>query len=480
VKVLIVLVLIVAAVGAFLYYPRGGSSTSAENAATLAILNTAIEGSRAGAGFAPALDGEVYASGDLVRANVDGRAILTFFDASTLSVDPGSQVKVLALNNLGNGGIQVTVEQTLGRSWSSVQKLKTPDSRYEVRTPSTTAVVRGTAFLTLVGQQATGGTATTYQVDEGSLQVAATAGGTVTVPAGFQVIIAEGQTAPAEPTPIPPSPRLEITATAGLGFLAVAPTGATCGPTGSKAEVFGCVVTPTKIVVRDPVPGRWGLLLNAPAAAPGATIVVNGLAQTGRGVSRAISRSLNAGELIRSGISVTPGPPMALSQFEELSLVTSTCAATAPGRVFASGPFEARMEAVRAFSRESKGAPVSVVYTEAELNEAANAAAPSSQGVTLSETKIRIDSGGIHGTAKAATQFITLDAKADIVGGPVGDKFTLRVARLSADPLPPGLVDVLRGLVDTSAADISGAIPFPVKQVAFRNGCFWVSGVTPA
>lgn len=100
--------------------------------------------------------------------------------------------------------------------------------------------------------------------------------------------------------------------------------------------------------------------------------------------------------------------------------------------------------------------------------------------MTLSDTKIRIDSSGIHGSAKAATQFMTLDAKADIVGGPVGDKFTLRVARLSADPLPPGLVDVLRGLVDTSAADISGAIPFPVKQVAFRNGCFWVSGVTPA
>ena len=48
--------------------PRGGASTSAQNAATLAILNTAIEGARSGAAFAPALDGEVYATGDLVRA----------------------------------------------------------------------------------------------------------------------------------------------------------------------------------------------------------------------------------------------------------------------------------------------------------------------------------------------------------------------------------------------------------------------------
>ena len=86
-KVLVIFVVIAAGVGAFLYFPRGGATTSAQNAATLAILNTAIDGSRAGAAFAPALDGEVYATGDLVRANVEGRAVLTFFDGSSLSVD---------------------------------------------------------------------------------------------------------------------------------------------------------------------------------------------------------------------------------------------------------------------------------------------------------------------------------------------------------------------------------------------------------
>jgi len=111
-KAFVVLLLIVAGVGAFLYFPRG-ASTSTQNSATLAILNTAIEGARAGAAFAPALDGELYATGDLVRANVDGRAVLTFFDGSSLSVDPGSQVKVVALNRVATDGIQVTIEQTL-------------------------------------------------------------------------------------------------------------------------------------------------------------------------------------------------------------------------------------------------------------------------------------------------------------------------------------------------------------------------------
>jgi hypothetical protein len=120
-----------------------------------------------------------------------------------------------------------------------------------------------------------------------------------------------------------------------------------------------------------------------------------------------------------------------------------------------------------------------MVFTETELNQVVNKSATSGQGVTLSDAKITIDSGGIHGTAKAATQLITLSASADVVGGSVGNKFTLRVSRLAADPLPPGLLDAFKGLVDATTADVSGAVPFLVKQVAFRNGCFWVSGVTP-
>ena len=479
-KLFVVLLLIVVGVGAFLYFPRGGSNASAQNAATLAILNTAIEGSRAGAAFSPALDGELYATGDLVRANTDGRAVLTFFDGSSLSVDPGSQVKVVALNRMADDGIQVTIEQSLGRSWQSVQKLKTPDSRYEVRTPSTSAVVRGTGFLTLVQPLAAGGTQTTYQVDEGALQVNATAGGSVNVPAGMQVTIAEGAQAPASATPIPPSPRLEINGTTGLGFIVVAPTGQSCGTAGGKAEIFGCVVSADKVTIRDPAPGRWGVVMTSVGALPVGTLSIDGFIGPTRNAGRSTGRPYGAGDMVRTGITLTTGAQLALSVFEPPTVVTSVCAAAAPGRVFASGPFDGRADEVRAFARDNKAARVSLVFTEAELNLAVNqSASRATPGVTLSDAKIRIDSGGIHGTAKAATQFITVDATADVVGGPIGDKFTLKVARLVADPLPPVLVDAVKGLVDTSTADISGTVPFLVKQVAFRNGCFWVSGVTP-
>ena len=478
-KLLVVLLLIVAGVGAFLYFPRGGTATSASNAATLAILNKAIEGARAGAAFGPALDGEVYATGDLVRANVDGRAVLTFFDGSSMSVDPGSQVKVVALNRVSADGIQVTIEQSLGRSWSSVQKLKTPDSRYEVRTPSTVAVVRGTGFLTFVQQLTSGGTQTTYQVDEGTLQVTATAGGTVSVPAGNQVTIAEGAAAPASATPIAPAPRLEINGSPGLAFLVVAPTGQSCGTAGGKAEVFGCVVSGDKVIVRDPAAGRWGVFLTSPGAIRTSAFTFDALVGTASVARQIMEGPLVAGQMVRSGITLKAGSPLTLSAFEPATVVTSVCAATAPGRVFASGAVDGRADAVKTFARDNKATPVSLVFTEDELNQVVNKNAPSAtQGVTLSEAKIRIDGGGIHGTAKAATQFITVNASADVVGGSVGDKFTLKVSHLAADPLPPGLIDAVKGIVDSTTADISGSVPFVVKQVAFRNGCFWVSGVT--
>jgi len=478
VRKLLVLVIVIGAVAAFLYVPRAGAVVSAANAATLAILNTAIDGSRSGGTFAPALDGEVYKSGDLVRANTDGRAVLTFFDGSSLSVDPGSQVKVLALNRVPGDGIQASVEQTLGRSWSAVQKLKTPDSRYEVKTPSTTAVVRGTAFLTLVQQLPAGGTQTTYQVDDGTLQVTANAGGTVTVAAGTQVTIAEGAQAPASATPIPASPRIEVTSSAGLSFLAISPSGAACGPFGTKAEIFGCVATPNKIVIRDPTPGRWGFFLTTPTAgAPVLTVEVFG--GNARNAGQSLSRPFKAADQVRTGLTLSAGPPAVLSAFEDAVVVNSLCAASAPGRVFASGDVGARLDAVRAFSVTNRAAPVSVVYTEGELNQAMTTTAPTGQGVTLSNTKIKIDQAGIHGTARAQTQVLTVDASADIVAGPVGDKFSLRVSRISADPLPPGLMDIVKGVAENGTAAFGDAMPFKVRQVSFHDGCFFVAGVTP-
>ena len=46
-------------------------------------------------------------------------------------------------------------------------KLKTPDSKFEIKTPTSIAAVRGTAFETNVAQNADGTTSVTYKVDDG-------------------------------------------------------------------------------------------------------------------------------------------------------------------------------------------------------------------------------------------------------------------------------------------------------------------------
>src|SRR3954465_4237181 len=228
--IVVLLLLVLVGGGVYLYLPRA-DSLSAAVAATLSILNTDITSQRGGTGaFDTALDGDLFASGDVVKSSVAGRAVLTFFDGSTLSVETGSVVKVTELNHLDNGGIQLTIEQTLGRTWASVSKLKTPDSKFEGKTPTSTAVVRGTAFETNVVQQPDGTTQVTYKTDDGTVVVTANAGGTTNVTPNTQVTIATTQPAPAAPTPTPPGPTLRVTASTGLGFALTPPTGPTGGP----------------------------------------------------------------------------------------------------------------------------------------------------------------------------------------------------------------------------------------------------------
>ena len=75
----------------------------------------------------------------------------------------------------------------------------------------------------------------------------ANAGGTVTVGANTQVTIRAGPAAPAS-TPTPPGPVLRMTASAGVGFAAVAPTGATAANP-----------TPAEAVMRRTGPGGVGV-----------------------------------------------------------------------------------------------------------------------------------------------------------------------------------------------------------------------------
>ena len=189
--------------------------------------------------------------------------------------------------------------------------------------------------------------------------------------------------------------------------------------------------------------------MSSSPGADAATITVEAFVGTARSALRAISRTISANDLIRSGITLTGGPSLSLSPFEDMTLVNSVCAATAPGRTFASGTLDTRLEAVRTFARDNRGIPVSVIYTEAELNQSIAANAPTAQGVTLNDAKIIIDGGGIHWTAKAATQFITVNASADVIT----TKAALRLLGLPSGPVRLPLVDATAEQIEVLRGD---------------------------
>jgi len=476
VAVLVILLIFVGG-GAYLYFPRG-AGVDVSVAAALSILNTDITAQRGGAGdFGPALDGDLYKTGDVVKSSQNGRAVLTFFDGSSLTVDPGSLVKVTTLNRLEGGGIQVTIEQTLGRTWASVQKLKTADSKFEVKTPTSTAAVRGTAFVTNVQQQPDGTLKVSYEADDGQLLISAVAGGTTTVNANQTTEVGTNQPAPANATPLPPQPGLRVTSSANTGFALTGPGGATCGSQGNKTEIFGCLQNGNVITIRNPDAGRYGVLMTAAAQTNG-TLTVEALRGTTVEGTRTFTRPFNLGDLVRTAFVYGTGTPLTVGTFDPAELVTSVCGAVGTGRVFSGGTLSERTAAVQAFGQTQHGADVALVATEAELNAeiARNLAAQTSYPVR--DVHVTVDPAGLHATAQLVTPIGSFSASGDVSMGPVNGKLVFKVRNLSAGPVPAAILDQAQAAIDQNAGAVADAFPFTVRQVALRTGCFAVMGQT--
>jgi len=474
----VVLLVIIVGGGAFLYYPRG-ESVSAAVAATLAILNTDITAQRSGANdFSAALDGDIYKTGDVVKSSQNGRAVLTFFDGSTLTIDPGSLVKVTTLNRLEGGGIQLTIEQSLGRTWASVQKLKTPDSKFEVKTPTSTAAVRGTAFVTNVTQKPDGSVTATYEADDGQLLVSATAGGTTTVNANSSVSVDTNQQAPANSTPLPPQPSLRVTSSAGTGFALTGPGGAQCGSAGNKTEIFGCLQNGNVITIRNPDAGRYSVLMTAAAAAANATLTVDALRGPTVEATRTFTRSFNLGDLVRSAFVYAAATPQTVGAFDPAELVTSVCGAVGTGRIFSGGTLQQRTDAVQAFGATNHNADVAFVATEAELNAELARSLAADPSIPVRDAHITVDPSGLHFSASLSTPIGNFNASGDATMGPLNGKLGFGVRNLSAGPLPAAVLQQVQASIEQNAGSVSDSFPFVVRQVALRGGCFAIMGST--
>ncbi|HZP95464.1 MAG TPA: FecR family protein [Candidatus Limnocylindria bacterium] len=476
---MLIVLLVVVGGGAYLYFPRG-ESLSAAVSATLAVLNTDITAQRGATGdFAPALDGDLFKTGDVVKSSQNGRAVLTFFDGSTLTVDPGSVVRVASLNRLDDGGIQAVIEQTLGRTWASVSKLKTADSKFEIKTPTSTAAVRGTAFETNVQRRPDGSIAVTYTADDGQLLVTAAAGGQTIVTPNTQVEIAQNQPAPQNPTPLPPQPTLRVTSSTGVGFAVTSPGGATCGSAGNKAEIFGCLQNGNTITIRQPVAGRYSVLMTAAAPAQNATVMVEALLGTTVQATRTLTRTFALGDLVRSAFAYGTGTPQTVGAFDPAELVTSVCGAVGTGRVFSGGTLQERTDQLVAFGQANHNADVALVATEAELNaELARQLAAGSGGAPVTGAHVTIDPSGLHFSGDVSTPIGAFTAAGDASMGPLGGRLAVHIRNLTAGPIPGAILDQVRATIEQSASGVSDSVPFTVRQVALRSGCFAIMGTT--
>jgi len=109
----------------------------------LTLVAGSVLVSHDGSSFKPAHEGDVIAAGDTIRTESGAAAEITYFEGSSVRLEADTQIVVESLRTEADGGTVIGMMQTLGRTWHVVTKLISGGSRYEVRTPSSTASVRG-------------------------------------------------------------------------------------------------------------------------------------------------------------------------------------------------------------------------------------------------------------------------------------------------------------------------------------------------
>ena len=177
-------------------------ASSAPSALTiLAMTEGTVLVMKSGTGsWAEAEVGMSLEPGDAIRTSDSSAAQITFFDGSTIELQAGTEIEVLALDIAADAGATtITLQQTIGTTISRVTQLLDPASRYEIETPTGVAAVRGSIMVVHVGN---GGT-TWITNQEGDIWGIAQ-GVDLQVPQGRQCVILSGQPPELVPLNYPP------------------------------------------------------------------------------------------------------------------------------------------------------------------------------------------------------------------------------------------------------------------------------------
>ncbi|MDE3112707.1 MAG: FecR domain-containing protein, partial [Chloroflexota bacterium] len=258
------------------------------------------------------VDGETLKAGMTVQAVApDGRAVLTFEDGSTNELEPGSSVSIDEVSTGTRGELLVRLGQTIGKTWSHVQPLLSPNSRFHIKTPSATAVVRGTSFeidVEIVG--ANGQVVTKVNVFQGQVDMVA-AGKVEPVTSQHTSEVVQGQP-PAAPQQVSVPPvRLRLGMNSPAMLTVTDPDGRTAGqtPQGTVSQIPQTTVTgpqehPQLVDVFSPLSGDWEIGV-VPRGDGGAfQMVVNTFAGTDTKQSQMLAGQIQPGQRLVTHIHI--------------------------------------------------------------------------------------------------------------------------------------------------------------------------------
>lgn len=176
--------------------------------------------------FAPAEDGTTLRTGDRVKTAGESYAVITFFEGSTIELEPETEVLIQQLQSADDPSVTpaIAMKQFLGTSWSRVVKLSDPANRYEIETPSALVLVRGTLVETRVQPDET----TVVKTVEGQVAVVAQ-NVQVAIDPGTETTVEPGKP-PTPPKASPPPTRtLRITLASAAWMRIVDPAGRSAG-----------------------------------------------------------------------------------------------------------------------------------------------------------------------------------------------------------------------------------------------------------
>ncbi len=194
---------------------------------TLSILSGTVEIQDPGASKSQqGSHGEVLDAGTQIKTGSDSHALLTFFEGSTIKLEPDTIVEIQEIELTDGQPTTIVLKQWLGRTWSRVVKMTDPGSHYRIETPSAAAIVRGTLFTTEVSETGFTRVATT----EGLVSVIAQ-GEEVYLPANLQTHVESG-VAPSQPEVLP-EPESEIIITIDMPAI-----GSVTDPTSSSTGIL--------------------------------------------------------------------------------------------------------------------------------------------------------------------------------------------------------------------------------------------------